>query len=41
MTPNAPKLVVAHHLIPCHPQSVCDFALLLDREEDVALHTKH
>lgn len=41
MPPHAPQLIIANLFITCHPQRVRDLALLLDREQDVALHAKY
>ena len=41
MTPNAPKLVVAHHLIPRYPERVRNFSLLLNGEQDITLDSQN
>lgn len=39
--PHAAELVIAHHLVPRHPQRIRDLALLLHREQNIALHAEH
>jgi hypothetical protein len=41
MSPHAPKFIIANGLIPRHPEGVRDLALLLDREQDVALYAEY
>ena len=40
MAPDAAEFVVAHPRVAGHPQCICQFALLLYREQDVGLHAK-
>lgn len=40
MPPDAPKLIVAYHMIPSHPQRIRNFPLLFHREEDIALDSE-
>ena len=41
MTPNASKLVVAHHLISRYPERVRNFSLLLNGEQDITLDSEN
>ena len=38
--PHAPQLIIAHHLVPRDAQRIRDLALLLNREQYIALHAK-
>ena len=40
MAPDTAEFVVAHARVAGHPQCICQFALLLYREQDVGLHAK-
>ena len=41
MSPNATKLVVAHHPVPRHPERVRNPPLLLNREQDITLDSEN
>lgn len=40
MAPYSAEFVITDHPIPRHPQCICDLALLLDREQYIALHAQ-
>ncbi|THH03283.1 hypothetical protein EW146_g10474 [Bondarzewia mesenterica] len=41
MSPDAAQLVITDPIVARHPEGIRELALLLNREQDIALHAEH